>query len=263
MPNRPIVLTRDPIDAACYNFLALLERSNTELTNDINNVESPKDIENCIKKEINLIKLLKHKIDTSSAPVKRAYANWGVKVNGILEIAADIPIIEAWINWYKHQRNQQLALIRQTEAYLPIDEDFNVFKVKYRKKSRILSINYSPSLPGTSFRIAQAEHYTKILHNILCAPTPPPPIGESLPTNYNKIHYHEIPKPRTEIGRNFFEPTRTFGQALADITRCFVNTAVNTGATSELLPQSQIENIHTYLPDDHPIVLATPNKSSE
>ena len=263
MPLPPTVLTQDPVDADCYNLLTLLARGNRELTEAAENLKSPKDIENCLRKEISLIKLLGHKINTASAPVRRAYALWGIKIDSISEIAADLPIIEAWIDWYKHQRSQQLGLIRETEAYLPINEDFEVIKVEYRERRHTLSIELNSYPPGTSYRIKQAQHYTKVLCNIFCAPTPPPPLGEPLPPNFNPIHFDDIPKTRSEIARSIIDPSKSFAQTLERITECFVNTSIHTGATSEWLPHVQTESPRCYLPDDHPICLATPSKTPE
>ena len=261
MPNLPTISTQDPIDATCYNLLTLLARGNQELREADEKAKSPKDIENCINKEIALIKLLGHKINTATAPVRRGYIHWGIKINSILEIVADLPVIEAWINWYKHQRSQQLCLIRETEAYLPTDEDFEILKVKYRKRTHVFYTECNSVLPGTDYRIRQAEYYAKVLHNIFCAPTPPPSLDEPLPPNYNRIHFDDIPKTRSQIARSIFDPTKNFGQTLERITKIFVDTAINTGATSELLPHMQIESVHTYLPDDHPIRLAVPSKT--
>ena len=263
MPTSPFVLTQNPVDTACLNLFTLLARGNRDLTEAANNAKTPKDIENCLKKEIALIKLLGHRINTASAPVRSGYALWGIKIDSILEIVADLPIIEAWIDWYKHQRSQQLGLIRETEAYLPVDEDFEVLKVKYRRRSHKFSIELYSYPPGTSYRIKQAEYYLKVLCNIFCAPTPPPPLGEPLPPGFNPIYYSDIPKTRSEIARSILDPTKTFGKTLERITELFVNTSINTGATSELLPHMQLENPHSYLQDDHPISLAVPSKTFE
>ena len=254
------VLSTNPIDSACYNLLALLSRGNQELLEASNNAKSPKDIEDCIKKEISLIKLLGHKINNAPAPARRGYALWGIKIENILKIVADLPVIEAWIDWFKHQRSQQLGLIRETEAFLPIDPNFEFTKAKYHNGGRIFSLEYNSVVPGTRYRIRQAEHYAKVLCTIFCAPSPPPPLGEPLPPESYKIDFDEIPKTRSEIAQSIFKPNKTFGQTLALITKHFVNTSIKTGATSELLPHMQIENVHTYLPDGHPIRLAAPSK---
>ena len=282
MSTPPIVLIQNPIDAACHNLLTLLARGNRELTEASNNIKSPKDIENCIKKEIALIKLLGHKITTASASIRSGYALWGIKIDSILQIVADLPIIEAWINWYKHQRSQELGLIREIEAYLPTNEDFEIIKVnlaktgtqakpsnrhaaqvKYHRGTHTFSVELNSYPPGTCYRIKQAEHYAKVLYNIFCAPSPPPPLGAPLPPNFNPIHYDDIPQTRSEIARSIIDPAKTFGQTLERITEVFVNTSINTGVTSELLPHMHLENPHSYLPEDHPVRLAIPSKTLE
>ena len=263
MPTLSHALIRHQVDVACNDLLTLLTRGNQQLLDGIKNAKSPQDIENNLFREISFIKLLGHKINAAPPHVKRAYPLWGIKVESILEIVADLPVIEAWIEWFKHQRSQQLGPIRETEAFLPIDPNFELTKAKYHKGRRIFSLEYNSVVPGTRYRIKQAEYYAKVLCTIFCSPSPPPPLGKPLPPDSYKIDFEDIPKTRSEIARTIFEPNKTFGQTLELITKYFVNTSIKTGTTSELLPHMQIERVHTYLPDSHPIRLAAPSRKTE
>ena len=232
MPPPPHALIQHQIDAACHDLLTLLARGNQQLQNGIKKAKSPKDIETNLSREISFIKLLGRKINTAPPHIRRAYPLWGIKTDNILKIVADLPVIEAWIKWFKHQRSQQLGLIRETEAFLPTDPDFELLKVKYHKRSRIFSLEYNSVVPGTRYRIRQAEYYAKVLCTIFCAPSPPPALGEPLPPDSYKIDFNDIPKTRSEIARSILDPTKTFGQTLEQITKYFVNTSVNTSTTS-------------------------------
>ena len=244
------------IDGSCHSLLALIARANHDLVQAVDDAKSPKDIEDSIAKGISTTRLLCHKVNTAPALLKLGYVSWGIKLDELGRMEADLPIIEGWISWYKHQRNQQLGPIREIEAFLPVNPDFEAFKVKYKRRDRSINVKCNFIPPGTQYRLRQAVEYARALCNIFCARSPPPALGEPLPSNLAIIDVEENPNPRTPIASSFIDENKTFGQNLERIVKHFVNTAITTGATSDLLLPITHDDPEIFLPDDHPIRLS-------
>lgn len=230
----------------------LIVRVTTDLARRIENVASPKDIDSLLDSEIAFIKLLRHKIDTASEDDKRIYAVLGLKIENIIIEHNAAKTAQAWIDWYKNKRIEDSAAIRNVEAHLPTCAEFQVLKTRFSlsRQTFIVRPNFAPPPEGTNYRVIQAQAYARALYNITCNSQPPAP-GEPLWEDLYEPTRDEIPAPRSALGAWLFEG-RTYAAFEAYILKFFLQTSINTGATSDLLPFVPVTNL-SYLPANHPL----------
>ena len=237
-----------------WAFPEFILKTTKDLSQRMEDVRSPKDIDDIISTSISFIKLIHHKIDTASDNKKFVYKVLGVKARGIAELNQDAQIAESWINWYKAKRIEDTAAIRQIESYLPAVPEFRVHSSRFslREFRLVLKTNFIPE--DISYRITQAQAYANAVYNIFCAPTAAPAPGQPLPDDLPAPDLEAIPATRSELGSPLF-PKKPYAKFEASIIHHFLASAISDGATSNLLPFVPPEYPWFNLPKDHPINL--------
>ena len=236
-----------------FAFPNFILRVTQDLATRVENISSPKDIDNIISSELNFIKLIHHKITTASGVQRAIYRALGVKPEEIAILNEDVKIAESWINWYKAKRIEDTAAIRQVESFLPAFPEFRIYHCKFSFRRLSLKIQPNEYVEGISYRIFQSFEYAKILYNIFCAPIAAPAPGQPLPEDLPTPYFRDIPSTRTSLGAQLFRG-KPYAKFEAEIAKHFLLSSIIKGTTSELLPFFPVERLH-WLPEDHPIRL--------
>ena len=253
-PNSVIPPNAVEVTERHYQLPEFIQRATRDLAWRIEKRESPKDIEDCIFSEISFIKVIHEQLSRVSDVDRFIYKILGVKAESIAVIHQDIDIALSWIEWYKEKRRQEFGAIREVEAFLPTVDYFKVYRTwfNFRKLRLVAKVNYIP--PKSHYVLDQAKAYARVLYNIFCTPFSAPAPGQPLSELPEIPELEQVPKTRTVLGSHLFEENEPYATYEARVVKLFLNSAIETGATSSWLPFVPVDSTLS-LPEDHPLRL--------